>query len=293
MKIDDYVNKALGLLWPEDSQGNRTVYLHSQNLNEDRKGKVKGWPYHGRLWLHLGSRKTVAFSWNLWTHFCGASVGIDGEDGGLKLHAALPPVSFWLCLPVPSGFFPEKLTRVFQFEFAEIRVFDWAVWWKFWTGDNWSSRTPKWRDGNFNFRDFVLGRAKYKEGDGRVQNVLIPMPEGPYEATVKMTEDAWSRPRWFTQKIRRAKVDVPQGIPHEGKGENDYDCGEDRCYGISGPAENVEDAVAMLVKSVLRDRRRYNGNVMAVYPHPSQQPKRKPPAPSGGPGGDSQAEASA
>jgi len=198
-------------------------------------------------------------------------------------HWALPPVSFWLTLPLKRGLFSEKVMRTFEFEFAELRVFDWTLWWKFWCGEGWfKHRAPKWREGCFHFRDFVIGSTKYVDGKEAPIKVLIPMPEGPYEATVEMGEDRWERARWFTERIRRAKIDVPQGIPHEGKGESEWNCGEDRTYGLSCTAETVEEAIAKLVQSVLRDRRRYNGNVMAVYPHPKDQVKPQPPPPDDG-----------
>jgi hypothetical protein len=34
--------------WGVDAQGNARVWLHWQNLNEDKRGNVKGLPWHGR-----------------------------------------------------------------------------------------------------------------------------------------------------------------------------------------------------------------------------------------------------
>lgn len=38
--------------------------------------------------------RTIRLEWNLWTHFCG--IGFDIDDDGLTLHAAFPPIAFWL-----------------------------------------------------------------------------------------------------------------------------------------------------------------------------------------------------
>jgi hypothetical protein len=51
------------------------------------------------------------------------------------------------------------------------------------------------------------------------------------------------------------KLDIPGGIPHNGKGENSWDCGDDGLWGCGG--DTVEEAIGHAVSSVLRSRRRY------------------------------------
>lgn len=267
-----FVNWVLGLLWRPGPDGERRAYLHAQNLNEDRDGNPKGWAYHGRSWLRtpLG---TSRFEWHLWRFSAGLSLTVDSEDNNLVFHFAFPPVSFWLTLPV----IPKRLLRRWDISyrghtFFEFRVFDWAFWWQFGGNDfEWSSSTPKWKRGSFHVDDFFLGRMQYTEGKPEKHDVLIPMPEGSYKAVLSLQDDSWKRPRWFRRVVRRAHIDIPQGIPHEGKGENSWDCGEDRTYGLTTQAETVEAAIAAVVQSVLRSRRRYNGNINAKYPSPEQQ----------------------
>ena len=83
------------------------------------------------------------------------------------------------------------------------------------------------------------------------------MPEGAYKATVEMFWGIWKRPRWVAKKILRANVEIPSGIPKNGKGENSWDCGEDATFGITMPAKNVENAIGKTVESCLRDRKKY------------------------------------
>lgn len=284
MKIDKYISRLLGKLWPEDAKGNRAVYFHSQNLNEDRKGNPKGLPYEGRAWLNT-PKGEFRFEWCLRRKACSLGLQTDGDSGGLTFNWALPPVSLWFTAPVRFGQRDYRSRNYF-----DLGIHDNAIWWQF-GGDrmSWSSKTPKWKNGNFKLDDFFLGKLNYVAGEPEVSEVKIPMPEGAYAATVEMRDDRWERPRWRTFRMRRAKVDIAQGIPHEGKGENSWDCGEDRLWGWSGPAENVEDAVAKTVQSVLKSRRRYDGNINAVYPSPEEQARIKAAQPASPPP-DEQAE---
>jgi hypothetical protein len=52
-------------------------------------------------------------------------------------------------------------------------------------------------------------------------------------------------------------LDIPGGIPHEGKGENSWDCGMDGLFGCSGAT--VAEAIANAVRHTQRDRERYGG----------------------------------
>lgn len=288
MKIDEYVNRVLRKFWPEDKKGDRKVWFHSQNLNEDRHGRPKGLPYEGRCWLNT-PRGEFKFAWHLWNKALRFSVQSDADSGGVQLGWALPPASFWFTAPVPFRKPDYEHTN-----YLSLSVHDSSLWWQF--GGNsfgdWSRDTPKWKHGNFNFGDFFLGDVKYTEGSPEIQKVKIPMPEGAYDATVTLREDRWERPRWKTLRLRRASVDVPLGIPFPGKGENSWDCGEDAVFGLSCCADTVEEAIGKQVETVLRNRRRYGGNVMLKYPSPEERAaaKKNRPPPTGS---DDQPEASA
>ncbi|MCE5293732.1 MAG: putative dsRNA-binding protein, partial [Chlamydiales bacterium] len=74
----------------------------------------------------------------------------------------------------------------------------------------WNRSDPKWRQGNFDFRDFVWGKLDY---NSRVietwKNVIIPMPEQNYKALLQeYTQKAW-------QKIPVYKVQQESGPDHE------------------------------------------------------------------------------
>lgn len=270
MTIDRLINLLLAI-FGRTADGERRVYFHSQNLNEKRDGRV-GWPWHGRCWLNTPIG-TFRFSWNLWTNFCGVAADVEQEDG-LTLHAALPPFSFWLGLPVPRRIHERFGWRgVVLFS---LKVHDRALWWQF-GGNNmeWSSTTPRWKHGCFHFDDFLLGQQKFSERVLSTHEVLIPMPEGPYQAKLKLEECEWKRPRWpWPIRRRTAQVEIPVGIPHQGKGENSWDCGEDALFGLSCEAWTVDEAISKTVASALKSRRKYDGDAMAAYPPPSTRQAR-------------------
>jgi hypothetical protein len=141
-----------------------------------------------------------------------------------------------------------------------ISVHNWAIWWNLWTsGMDWDSKTPRWRHGCWDILDAVLGKNTYFREVIEERDVEIPMPEGCYPAHVKLCKDTWKRPRGITRTITRIDADIPKGIPHEGKGENAYDCGTDGCFGMCCPARSITDGVGKIVGSVLKDRIKYGG----------------------------------
>jgi hypothetical protein len=135
---------------------------------------------------------------------------------------------------------------------------------------SWRRDSPWYRKGiRVDFLDLLLGRIRSTDRHVPIRgylvdvrtgkaDVMVPMPEGSYRASVEIVEVTCRRPRWpFPRRYMRARVDIPAGIPHAGKGENSWDCGDDATYGISCPASYVEEAVAKLVESVLCSRKEY------------------------------------
>lgn len=257
------------------STGDRRIWAHWSNENEKYVGGKlvrKGVPYHGRLWIHTSGRLGLCFTWNFWSHFCGAEVRAGpGGDDSVVFHLSFPPVSFWLGIRSPFPF--EWWKKHWGYEEMElsVRVFDWAIWWNFWTpAHSWSNKTPKYRNGNWHFLDTLLGDHKHSDVDLSTTEVVIPMPEGNYPATVRLFESTWKRPRWFARRLVRADIKMHEGyaIPAPGKGESSWDCGDNPTLSMTTPASTVEEAIAAMVKSSLRTRRRHGGGVMMKYPAP-------------------------
>ncbi len=190
-----------------------------------------------------------------------------GDGIGFSVSLAVPLLfSFWLHV---HGFGPMRRAALWLLRNAKhedretsLRVHDWTLWWTVWRDNSsWSSSTPRWREGNFCLPDFLLGRPAYSERVLKRAETVIPMAEASYPATVELRDDTWKRPRWFSKRLLRATVNIPKGVPFPGKGENSYDCGQDATFGLSCCASTVEGAVAAVVESVLRSRRRYGGSV--------------------------------
>jgi hypothetical protein len=262
------------LIFGVDADGHSgRAWAHWCNNNR-RRDDSKGPAYRGRLSLHFPRRGrsdlSLLFEWNILSKSCHASV--TREENELSFSAALPPVS--LHFGIEGLSFKDSK---YGCKTLSLSVHHWAFWWNLWCDrDSWSLAThPRWRYNNINFPDLFLGDVKHTKVMLSKHEVVIPMPEGAYPATVQMYMGIWKRPRWFAKRITKAEVEVPQGIPFEGKGENSWDIGEDRTYTISGPAETLEAAITMMIESVLRDRRRYS-NIMTKYPAPT--PVTPPPA---------------
>ncbi len=136
----------------------------------------------------------------------------------------------------------------------------------------WSSRTPKWRDGHLHpyetIADAVLGKERVETTALSTHDVLVPMPEGTYPAVVTIEQRTCRRARipWPTHVSRSAGITIPGGIPVPGKGENSYDCGDDGIYGTGSSEPSVAAAIASAVRAATEHRLRYGG------------PEWKPPA---------------
>lgn len=286
------------------------MHFHWQNLNDDRtRPRRGGGARHGRAWWHFGdaersrSGATVGFEWSFFWRAGGGAIGLRfhrGDGVGFQLHFGFPWL-FSLFLTVDGGWAQRLATRLlpnrtrdrhtgqWRTDYSDrdisLRFFDWAVWWHVWTDpDSWSSRTPKWRDGNFHPVEFIFGPTKVTDKEIAREQVMIPMPERSYAATVVIEDRVWRRPRWPFAWHRHigAKVDMQRDpVPHPGKGESEYDCGEDATYSSSFhvPAERYNDAVSYaigeVVASSLDARRRYGGRDWR--PTEDHRPKDPPP----------------
>ncbi len=237
------------------------LWWHSQCL--DKQGRM--WKY-GRAWLHW-PRNSAGFSWLLFGRSCGVSIDCsDTGDDNLTLHLALPFLfSVWLHisrLPIVKRLPGVKWNGKWGSGDREIRIafHDGAVWWQLWRYPN-ESKPNDWRDSNFDFVDFLLGRNKYSESERTKDNVFIEMPEGYYPASVELYTATWKRSRWPWPKIvQRAEIEIEGGLPIPGKGENGYDCEDDAIFSGNYCAVTVWEATASIRASALRDRQRYGGD---------------------------------
>lgn len=234
-------------------------------MSEDKISELQS-----RYWSHSSREKG---SWRWWLHnrrrgepilsaevswrarLTGLSLARD-DDGAWSTSIML----YWLFLHIKwrtpwAKYRPER--RLLSLSFH-----DGAAFWRVWKDDmSWSSGTPRWRDGSFNFVDFVLGKSVCSTVVLDEKHVLVPMPERSYPATAKLVEFTWKRSRSpFTKRMIRADIDIPAGIPVPGKGENSWDCGDDATYSITtGEVRSIAEGVGKLVGSCLETRVKRSG----------------------------------
>lgn len=207
-----------------------------------------------RFWVYAGKSYRTMFRLEAsWAHQLGLGLELDADDEDWTLGLRFPwLLCLWLSTPGP---------KIRKQHAISLTLHSGALWWKLWTPTmEWSSKTPRWRDGSFDFADFFLGRAKCSHQTIEEREILVPMPEKSYPATATLAEWVWKRPRWFAKRLKRVSIDIPGGIPFPGKGENSWDCGDDATFGITtGECRSIAEGVGQLVGSVLRDRVRNGG----------------------------------
>lgn len=259
---------------------------HSQNLNEDRNGKIKGSILReGRAWFRTkpyGCREgglEFAWSWHFWTHFWALQVDVGSGDSstGIEFWIAFGLLSFHFEIEglLPRSFIERGRKKALETKYlgyeymawprsTGIRCFEQRIWFEIWNWDfGWSKDQPKWMSFNWSPVDFLLGKREYSSKNllpwPKQESVLIP-GEGAYPVEVMLTEDVWKRKRWPWPIVRRcADIKCIRPIPIPGKGENSWDCGEDAIHGKGCAATTVEEALGQLKESVLKTRERYGG----------------------------------
>ncbi len=216
------------------------MFYHWQNLKE---GKRFGGLRHGRAWL--GS---LGVEWCLPTSHL--SIGFERSDERVTLNVSCLLFAIYLSW---------SRYKACQRRECCLAIHDGSIWISLWANPHeWNSKDPWWRTQNtIHVVDKILGRRKHSKETIETRDVLIPMPEGSYPATIEMVRAKWKRPRWFATVATCADVKIPKGIPFEGKGESSWDCGEDATYGMWTPANSVEEAIGKVVASSLKDRTRY------------------------------------
>jgi len=247
--------------------------LSWQNLNDDRRGRVKGSILRaGRWWLRLrGSgdyfnRPQLNFEWSLGGSYkwVGAEVAMFTGDSHRSITLSLGVwfACFYLTLerflPEWCGYprhMSEHRTGVSvyndgscdgfsisaNFHHAGGNCFDCKGW-----------RGPHWYWWPLNT---LLGRPAYMSIEIESVDSFVQMPEGSYPVQVKLTEDRWTRSRWpWPLIVHRAHIESITGIPIPGKGENGWDCKDDATFSLTCPAKSVEDAIATLRESAMRTR---------------------------------------
>lgn len=227
----------------------------SQNLNED--GAIF---WNGRASVYFKACD-FGFEWAFGRRVWGASLTMDlrREERALTFHIALPKlfqVFFTIeglsWIPGYNGKL-EDMNRTIG-----LAMHDGGIW-----AHLWSDRTGWGPDRTYSFYpvEFLLGRYQSEIENGELSPVEIAMPEGNYTAQVRHIKQTWTRRRFPFLKKTKAFIEFifDSGLPIPGKGENDWDMGDDAIMGTSVSANSIEEAIEMVTADALCRRERYGG----------------------------------
>jgi hypothetical protein len=142
------------------------------------------------------------------------------------------------------------------------RWFEGTLWIDIWSDPmEWRRADPWWWHISIHPVDIIFGRTKHEEKTLETTRVIVPMPEGGYPATVRIFESTWRRSRWPWAWRRMVRSDITPDTPiaFPGKGESEYDCGEDSTHSMTSAASTPLAAAMALSESVMSRRIRYGG----------------------------------
>ena len=236
--------------------------FHWQNLNDKKRGRQGLGLIHGRAWFSLGET-TLHWEWHLWSKSFrfGFDFGGNWGDDDVMWSFAVPPVSFYFGISLP---FRSRLKRFLPKEPRECRIaiHNWALWINPWSNPlEWKSRDPWWRKGKtIHIDDLLLGKQKYAKTEVKPpQRIEIELDRRVYHGIAKFEHSRWKRPLWFAHERDSTWVEMDRGhgLPHSGKGENSWDCGDDALCGWGVDGHDVPKAIGHGIESVLNYRKKY------------------------------------
>ena len=229
-----------------------------QSLADDRPGR---WKYaHGRCWLAIFSY-FFRLEWHLWSDFWHATLELGGDEEQVQGSIAIPPFAVWFAMQTPSKSWvrrcvPER-TRI-----TKLSIFEWSIHLGLWEHEHeWNRSDPWWVRGvHLDLKDTFLGKSKYTNIETALpQCVEIHLDDRVYQGTAKFERATWKRRWWFAKTRDSVWIDMDQGhgLPHAGKGESSWDCGDDAICGFGVNGTRVEDAIQHGINLVQEYRARY------------------------------------
>lgn len=206
---------------------------------------------------------------------------IDGPDRQIVLHVSLLAYVY-LRLPWPVFLTPmskstyDGVTRLPEEREVKLSFHGWALWWDCWRKwGEWNSDAPWWMHGCIHFDNIIFGRHKCQFNVIETQRHTIHFIEGPYEVEVVKKERVDTWPRWFTKRSIAYEVKSDEGIPHKGKGESSWDCGESATTSSHFPAREIKncyEAALYFEMEMKKTRYKYGGKnwIPRKYRNPDQ-----------------------
>jgi hypothetical protein len=268
------------LHWFRDKLGN--ARLSAYGINESARKKPGSLPWHARLWINI-MRLELAVEWSICRRAGAAFMFHIGEDDmpNMGINLGIPFImNLWVSLAhsVIKPLVPTVKRR--RYEYSEevghyvnsdrywdmpitrrigFKIFDGRLWIELWSDWMDDGNNRPWQSLVWSPTDFFFGRARYSQRTVLHEElVMLVMPEGRYEGTLTMWEAQWKRPRWpLATKAQKVSIEVADGIPIPGKGENDWDIDDDAIHEICVNAGSAQEGIRKLYDAVMRDRIKY------------------------------------
>lgn len=231
-----------------------------------------------------GYRRLVGVEWTAkaeWHGLTHVHASFNENERDVTLSASLFGVGLYLELPIPDVVIERLPFRYGRTEYSGahrqigVSVNDGAVRWSLWEDTHEGRRDdPRWMRGSVRVVDMILGKERHHCELVEERDVDVQMPEGLYPARAKLTRHRWHRPRLpaqLAEEATRVNLDFgehPVWMP--GKGENDYDMGDDGIFTASFKATSIEHAIGRFVDRAVNERLRRTGS-----PKPPPELKRE------------------
>lgn len=248
-------------------------YWYWDNLS-DEDGKK--FPWQGRAWYRFNSelkltereswydyRDTFRIEWHIGRlgFRLGFSLRSDYEDNA-QISWHLGPFNVYLTLDSRrlQALLSKKFGSRYERE-AKIYWFEKGLWWQIWGSEDDSKADPWWRRINvIHMDDLLLGKSQYICIKGKSFEQTFRFDDRDYTATLTHEDCVWKRPRWFATKKHFIDIQFTDKCPppqFAGKGENDWDQGDDGIWGTSIATDEPSVAIHEYLAKVLERRKRY------------------------------------
>ena len=224
--------------------------FHWQNLNDGSNPKRGSILRHGRAWI-LGR---FHWEWVIPDYSLGFSFHKNSQGWTASVHLLLVTLYIGWGESEMDG----RKCKV-KMDMKSCTLF-----WSVWADTMESRRDDRWyqRTHVIEMGDLFLGRRQYTCTEiGLKEEISVVMPEGTYWALAQRRVSVWWRRRWaiWPCVIRKesCSIEIPGGIPFEGKGEDSWNCGEDGLFGVGSDGHDLGNAAETVARIAMQNRRRY------------------------------------
>ena len=229
--------------------------------NETHASGKGDFPFEGRFCVNIGNDEIFRFSYTLGELRTSFGVTCSPDEARIGVRFCVPGLSLFVSSSSWERY--GKTTKAIGHKTLDLSVHDGHIWYTtpFADPDIHRTEDPWYYRGAIDLEELLLGKESFsREQMSQPIAVTIPMPEGSYAGVYTAEKLTWDRPRWFSKSRVMTTIRCDEGVPIQGKGENDYDIDQDAIYAHhSEDASNPAQAVGQFVASALQQRWRYGG----------------------------------